>query len=244
MKDNRKNELIKKIMLNQSYLKWEDKHNRKVNKLIESNRTDDFIVKFFEKTFTKPKYGKYPLPGLHPDMIGKDIMSYKLYEEIIINPEKTYYDIIKRKNVFFKDKIDYVLIFDVDDIEYVIFLMFFKINGIDTYHIIFTTREQYVMFRRLFDKFIQKGHIDKKEFKILQDVLEKETNNNHIIKIMKRISFILNDFYDFKIPLSLKETDNEKKINLYRNIIKDSFTDLKEETINMDGVNYYLYFKK
>ena len=43
------------------------------------------------------------------------------------------------------------------------------------------------------------------------------------------------------IPLSIMKGTDERKINLDRNIIKNSFNYLKEDEINDNEYSYYLY---
>jgi hypothetical protein len=66
---------------------------------------------------------------------------------------------------------------------------------------------------------------------------------------MNAISNIILDFYEkvlkirlLSIKFSITETDNLKKINMYRNIIKDSFKNVKEsDDIDEEGKRIYYY---
>ena len=41
--------------------------------------------------------------------------------------------------------------------------------------------------------------------------------------------------------LSITDTTNEKKIKLYRNIIKDSFSNISEIETTLNGIKYFIY---
>ena len=60
------------------------------------------------------------------------------------------------------------------------------------------------------------------------------------MKLMKSISYILLDIYTDYTSIdcfSIHSTDNPTKIKLYRNIIKDSFKNIKEKKIG--DIFYY-----
>ena len=174
-----------------------------------------------------------------------NILKYHNFvNEIKINPEETYYGISPELSSFFKEKTDYVLTFHSNNISYVICLIFFKINNIDTYNLVFTTYDQWVNYRSKFSEFIKSGKISTEEFQILNDIISKTTNLNDVYPIFRKISWILLDFYSKTLKggvLSIGDTDNEQKIKFYRNIIKDSFTNVKESEVKFNGENYYLY---
>ena len=123
--------------------------------------------------------------------------------------------------------------------------MYFEINNIPTYNIIFTTRKQYDVYDKKLNQYIKKGHITNDELEELKKMFETETNFNDIYGIMKKISFVIFDLYNTKIKgnyLSIGETDNYKKIKLYRNIIDNSFENITEtEIFDKLGNKYYIY---
>jgi hypothetical protein len=124
--------------------------------------------------------------------------------------------------------------------------MYYIIDNIPTYNIILTTCEQWQDYTNELNRVRNKGYITDDERNNLINIIEKETGYNHIYSIMQKISYILFEFIktEFKnnIILSIGETKNPIKINLYRNIIKGSFPniiELGEKVINDD--KYYLY---
>ena len=124
--------------------------------------------------------------------------------------------------------------------------MYYIIDNIPTYNIILTTCEQWQDYTNELNRVRNKGYITDDERNNLINIIEKETGYNHIYSIMQKISYILFEFIktEFKnnIILSIGETKNPIKINLYRNIIKGSFPnliELGERIINDD--KYYLY---
>lgn len=169
----------------------------------------------------------------------------KFINEIKINPLEIPYSFWNRKSIFFNDEFDHFTEIESDNVKYILELMYFEINNIPTYNVIFTTKEQYELYDKKINQYIKKGYITNDEFDKLKNIFETETNLNDIYGIMKRISFVIFDLYNTKIKgnyLSIGETDNIKKIKLYRNIIKDSFENITEdETLDKDGNKYYIY---
>lgn len=164
--------------------------------------------------------------------------------EIKINPEQTNYDITPVPSSLDLRKMDYILTFVSDDISYTICLMYYKIHKDDTYNIIFTTTDQWNQYRQEFFNLSKKGNIDKKEWKLLNDIISRETGFNDLFPIFRKLSWILFNFYNKHIKdelLSIGDTENKKKINLYRNIIKDSFSDIIETETTFNENKYYLY---
>ena len=78
----------------------------------------------------------------------------------------------------------------------------------------------------------------------LENEIGKETNLNDIFPIFRKLSWILFDFCSKYIKdemLSITDTTNEKKIKLYRNIIKDSFSNISEIETTLNGIKYFIY---
>lgn len=164
--------------------------------------------------------------------------------EIKINPEKTNYDITPIPSNLSLSKMDYLLTFISDDTSYTICLMYYKIHHLETYNIVFTTTDQWNKYRQEFLNISKKGMVDEKEWRLLNDIISKETNFNDLFSIFRKLSWILIDFYGRYINgflLSIGDTQNKKKINLYRNIIKDSFKNIEEIESIFNGNKYYLY---
>lgn len=164
--------------------------------------------------------------------------------EIRINPEYVDYSAMPNLSNFIKGKTDYIISFESNDIPYVICLMFFPINEIDTYNIVFTTRDQWNEYEFKLRYLLKKGYLNKDEFYILDKIISKETNLNDLFPIFKKLSWILLDFYNNHLNgklLSIGDTENKKKIKLYRNIIKDSFNNIIETEEIFNGNKYYIY---
>lgn len=174
-----------------------------------------------------------------------NILPWHLFTEIKINPVETPYSYWNRNSNFYSNKIDYLAEFISKGVKYILYLMYYEVNKIPTYNVIFTTKDQYDEYIIKFEEFIQKGYITEEEREILKDILEKETNLNDVFGLTKRLSFVIFDLYQKKIDgfvLSIGETDNPTKIRFYRDIIKNSFQNIeeKEKTDNV-GNKYYLY---
>ena len=164
--------------------------------------------------------------------------------EIKINPEQTDYDITPAYSSLDSNKMDYILTFVSGDVLYTICLMYYKIHNDDTYNVIFTTTDQWNQYRQEFFNLSKKGSIDKDEWVLLNDIISRETGFNDLFPIFRKISWILLDFYDKHIKgeiLSIGDTENKEKINLYRNIIKDSFGNIIETETTFNRNKYYLY---
>jgi hypothetical protein len=149
-----------------------------------------------------------------------------------------------RLSSFIKNKTDYIITFNSNDIPYIICFMFFPINDIITYNIVFTTDDQWREYNFKLRIFFQKGFPTDDEFDILDNIISKETNLNDLFPIFRKLSWILLDFYNKHLKnefLSIGETKNKKKINFYRNIIKNSFVDISEDETMFNGNKYYIY---
>ena len=168
----------------------------------------------------------------------------RINEEIKINPEYIYYTLSSTISPVYYDKYDYVCNFDINGVPYVLILMYYPINDVETYHIIFTTFDQYSIYLRNFIKIKQKGYVTDDEFKQLNDIIGKETNLNDFYKVFKKISWMVFDVHEKYIPdykLSLVVTDNPKKIKIYRNIIKNSFENVTETKVELEDNDYFIY---
>jgi hypothetical protein len=166
--------------------------------------------------------------------------------EIKIYPEEILYHVEINNSIISKTNKDYILSFNCDNIRYVIILMYFKINKYDTYNVIFTTDTQYKKYiDELNNIFLNKnGMVNDKDRKKLENILESETNNNHLISLMKKLSYVIIDFYKNNISnyyLSIGETKNPIKIKLYKNIINNSFNFVEQKIKDSSGNVYWIY---
>lgn len=175
------------------------------------------------------------------DLYNKNSSTFlKKFNEIKINPIKSPYIYYNRGNDFIENKVDHICEFISNEIPYVIIFLYLEINNIETYNIIFTTKEQYEKYLNKIEYFrtIQQFDIDE-----LKDILEEQIDSINIFSLFKRLSYIIFDYYNNHlkdIKLSIGDTNDKKKINFYRDIIKNSFENIKEE-IEVYNEIYYIY---
>lgn len=190
---------------------------------------------------------------------GENIWNSKIYNkngnilpwldfinEIKITPIENRYRFYIEESLFYKNEKDYYAEFKTDKNNYIICLMCYYINDIKTYNIIFSTKDQFDLYNTELNRLLnQNNYISEEDRTYLKSIFEKETKLNEIYDIMKRISYIIIDIhknYLNNIPLSLSDTDNYRKISLYRDIIKSSFENIiEEETIDKYNNKYYIY---
>ncbi len=220
----------------------------------------------YNEKWTKEKfieYRKLKRNGYSHEMLkehfGEDIYHSGLYNkkssimpwlqfitEISITPEYTNYNSSKEISDIYVDKFDYIIDFDDNGIKYIISLFYYIIEGIETYNILFTTENQWKDYKLKLDSIRKKGYITDDERNELVGIVEKETGFNKLYPVMKKASYILFDIIENKLGnviISLGETKNIVKINLYRNIIKNSFSNVNEigEKFDEAGNKYYIY---
>ena len=195
--------------MNQYNERWTREKFVEYRKLKRSGYTDDMLKEHFgDDIYYSGLYNKNcsTLPN---------ILKYtKFVNEIKINPEETDYNYLSTSSIFFKSKTDYIISFYSNDLPYVIALIYYPINNIDTYNIVFTTRDQWNEYEFKLRKFIKKEYISEEEYQTLNNIIGKETKINDIFPILKKISWILFDFYNNYLNnqiLSIGDTNNEKK---------------------------------
>jgi hypothetical protein len=168
----------------------------------------------------------------------------KYINEIKITPEKVDYSFIKQPSNLIRGKSDFIISFFSNGIPYIISLVYFPIDNRDTFNVIFTTRNQWNDYEYNLINFLKKGSLTNNEFEKLENIIGEETKFNDLFPIFRKLSWILLDFYDKHLKgeiLSIGDTANKKKINLYRNIIKDSFANFVETETISSGYKYFLY---
>lgn len=215
---------------------WTKEKNDILRQMIKEGKSVQERIDFFGNDLKYHPKHKY-LGG------DKHIISYEYFSkinEIKIEPKKIDYYERMIRNTFFRGKYDYVIYFNLNKQNYVIRFYYYIIENKESYQILFTTEEQYNYYIEEMDKLV---NYSEEDYIRLREVVEKETDFNVIIPLMKAISYILFDFYPniSKLPLSLSDTINKTKIKLYRNIIKDSFADVKE-TIGKDNNGNPIYY--
>ena len=172
--------------------------------------------------------------------MNKYIIDFDLFDkinEINITPIKTDYKSVKTKSLI-QHHCDYVNYFTVNEHNYIIHYFYYVVDNVASYQLLFTTLEQYNEYKK-------EINVKPYNYEKLRTIVEKETKFNDIFPIMKAISYIIFDFYPrlSNLPLSLGDTDDKVKINLYRNIIKNSFPNISE-TIGVDTRGELLYYYK
>jgi hypothetical protein len=214
--------------------RWNKEKFVEYRKLKKSGYTDEMLIEHFgEDIYHSGMYNRKStiMPWL--DFIT----------EITITPEYTDYYFSKKQS---KDKLDYIIKFQNDGVDYIISLFYYIINGIETYNILLTTETQWIEYEKKLNEIRHKGYITNDERNELVNIVEKETGLNHLYPVMKKISYILFDIFEKELDnsiMSIGETKNLVKINLYRNIINNSFSNIEEIGKKIDdiGNKYYLY---
>lgn len=166
--------------------------------------------------------------------------------EITITPEQCNYRVSSKPSDFFAGKSDWILEFNDNGTDYVICLFFYFINEIENYNILLTTKNQWNEYQVLISSLITRSYVTDLERKLMVEIVERQTNLNQVYSVMKKVSYIIKDFISSKLPgviLSIGETSNPAKINLYRNIIKNSFPEVQflGDIEDDDKNKYFLY---
>lgn len=216
--------------------RWNKEKFLEYRKLKRYGYTDKMLIEHFgEDIYHSGMYNK-----------KSTIMPWlEFLTEITITPEYTDYKFSERESDIYPNKTDYIISFDNSNIKYIISLFFYVIEGIETYNILLTTESQWNEYLNKLDEIRHKLYITDNERSELVDIVEKETGLHHLYPVMKKISYILFDIFK-KLKnntISIGETKNIVKINLYRNIIKNSFPNVVEigERFDEVGNKYYLY---
>lgn len=217
--------------------KWTRDKFIEYRKLKRSGYTDKMLIEHFgEDIYHSGMYNR-----------KSTIMPWlEFITEITITPEYTDYTFSKKLSDIYKDKFDYIVKFQNNGVDYIISLFYYIIDSIETYNVLLTTETQWNEYEKKLNNIRHKGYITDGERSELVNSVEKETGLNHLYPVMKKISYILFDIFEKELGnsiLSLGETKNIVKINLYRNIIKNSFSNVEEIGENFDDVGnkYYLY---
>lgn len=217
--------------------RWNKEKFIEYRKLKRSGYTDKMLIEYFgEDIYYSGIYNR-----------KSTIMPWlEFITEIIITPEYTNYKISKKTSDIYKNKLDYIIQFENIGVDYIIYLFFYIIQGIETYNVLLTTKNQWNEYEMKLDEIRYKGYITDDERNELVNIVEKETGLNQLFPVMKKTSYILYDIFEKELGcniISLGETKNMVKINLYRNIIKNSFSNFEEIGEKFDDVDnkYYLY---
>ena len=221
---------------------WTKEKNDKLREFIKEGKDVDFIRNYFGEDLLHHPKKKYSGSALLPFHLFQENVK-KMYE-ISLNPEKTYYSSTPEISKRYKNKADYISTFMDNDTEYTIAFEYIIINKKEAYNIVFTTYDQWNKYKTFLLKFNKKGYITNEEFKILSDIISKDTNFNNLFSVFRKLSYVVLDFYEKNLKdnyLAFIDTENPTKIKLYQNIIKDSFPYFHETVENVDGYKYHLY---
>ena len=217
--------------------RWNKEKFIEYKKLKRSGYTDKMLIEHFgEDIYHSGMYNR-----------KSTIMPWlEFITEITITPEYTDYTFSKKLSDIYKDKFDYIIKFQNNGIDYIISLFYYIIDSIETYNVLLTTETQWDEYEKKLNSIRHKGYITDDERDELVNIVEKETGLNHLYPVMKKISYILFDIFEKELGnsiLSIGETKNMVKTNLYRNIIKNSFSNIEEIGEKSDDVGnkYYLY---
>jgi len=217
--------------------RWNKEKFVEYRKLKRSGYTDKMLIEHFgEDIYHSGMYNK-----------KSTIMPWlEFITEITITPEYTDYTFSKKLSDIYKDKFDYIIKFQNNGIDYIISLFYYIIDSVETYNVLLTTETQWNEYEKKLNSIRHKGYITDDERNELVNIVEKETGLNHLYPVIKKISYILFDIFEKELGnsiLSIGETKNMVKINLYRNIIKNSFSNIEElgEKFDDVGNKYYLY---
>ena len=124
---------------------WTKKDNDLMRQMIKEHKSTDEIIKFFgeDKVKYHPK-GKFNY--------GK-CLPYKLFlNELKIRPEEVYFNINKRKSHLDDKMFDYMLSFSVNNYDYLLILYYYLDSDIESYNILFTTKEQFQEYQEEINK--------------------------------------------------------------------------------------------
>lgn len=216
--------------------KWTIEKHKKYRKLKRSGYSDEMLIEHFGEDIYYS--GLYNRKSTIMPFLG-------FITEITITPEFVNYNVNKNKSIIYINKFDYVINFIDNDIKYIICLFYYVIEEIETYNVLFTTENQWIDYENRLNEIGKKGYVTDLERIELANIVEKGTGFNNLFSIMKKISYILSDFIKIGLinVLSIGETRNIVKINLYRNIIRNSFKNIKEIDNKYDefGNKYFLY---
>lgn len=223
-------------------INWTKEDNDNLRYLIKEGKTPDFIRNYFgnDKLFYHPSK-KYYLSNKSASLptFKRNIKDFTGYiNEIKYNELKTDFTFDFKKSKHFENEFNYYYIFKTNSgNKYIVDFIYLKDNighysGVDIYNISFTLESN-------------------RNLSNYQDY-EKQTGLDEGHEIIKRVIFIVKDFNDRfgkGCVYLLGETEDKRKIKWYKNIIKDSFDNIKETTGDSSFTNgltayYYEIIKK
>jgi len=218
---------------------WTKEKNDLLRKFNKENKPIEFIKEYFGDDLNhhpKNKFKSTKLYGFH-----------KFVNEIKITPESINYTKSIKNSIKYNKK-DYIFTFKTKH-EYILMLLYVQNFNKSSYEVVFTSKDNYDKYIEKFNEIISlRGDLNEEDNLLLSSIIEQKTNYDEIYSLMKKLSFILLEEFPllklmYKIPLSITETNDPIKANLYRNIIEHSFPELKEtESISELNKNKKIFY--
>ena len=130
--------------------KWTREKHIEYRKLRKEGKTREELKEYFgEDIYFSPYFNK-----------NSNALPWLFFNEIKINPINIPYSYWNRTSLFYNNKTDYFAEFESDNMDYILCLMYYEINNISTYNIVFTTKNQYNFYDFKLKEFIKnKGFI-------------------------------------------------------------------------------------
>ena len=214
---------------------WSKEDMKQYRKMIKEKKSFEDIKQHFGweklKQFPRGKYNECEYGGLP--------RFEQFVNEIYMTPREIDYITNISNSTIFIGYHNYNIFFKLNDNDYIMNYVFMKdkigpFAGEDLYNISFTSKE-------LYDEYLKTdSHED----------YEKLSDKNEMIPLMKSLSYIILDHHKYlmkfhkKVIYVIGETEDERKINIYSDIIKNSFENVKEYygvgSFN-NGKNVYYY---
>jgi hypothetical protein len=208
---------------------WTKEDNKQLRNLIKEHKTPDEIISImgYDKLRENPK--------------KKYVSQYNefILNEIFARPKKTNFIVGNEDSKIYPNETNFFSPFKTDSgQEYIVDFIYVKetknqFKDSNVFNLSFTTKEQ-------------RDLTNYKKY-------ESPTDRNEIIELTKRLIYVINttlkfikQFYDNPILL-IGETENYQKINFYRNIIRDSLSNITEiEDVSefTNGLKAYYYIFK
>lgn len=221
---------------------WNKTRQKKLLELRKLGKTPDEIRDYFTTAILQYHPNKLYLPSSYI------ITNYRNYiTEIHTEPKKIDYELDVRYSMFYNNVRDYIINFNVDGQDYTLALLALK-DKVMSYNILFTTKAQYDEYMNVIEDFLTDHNLtdlNDDMYNKFANILESETNLNKPFKIINALSYIIFDVYKKYLKsalFSIGSTDDKRKIQFYRNVIKNSFTNVVEsEDIDLNNKKIFYY---
>lgn len=214
---------------------WTKELNDELRTLTKNGKSVDEIKNHFGVLLEHHPNKKY--------CYGK-ILPYKTFLNGI-----TDYEIRQKPSISFANKDDILVYFKTEKENYVLVLFYYVDSGIESYNLLFTTESSYIEYNERLSQILktklQGEGLSDSEMMELSEIIEKETKLNELHSVINKISYILLDIYPKlnNTMLSIGNTKRSQKINMYRDIIKNSFKNIKETELKDSFGDLTYYYK-